>query len=72
MSRISDGICILFDTSYVLGDKYHPYPKFCNSSKCRGSKCRVTVIDNKPYVNWYEFKNEKWRMTLKALWLYLF
>ena len=72
MSRRSDGVCILSDTPYILGDKYHPYPEFCNSSKCKGDKCRVTVIGNKPYVNGYEFKNGKWKRTLKALWYLIF
>lgn len=27
-----------------------------------------TVIDGKVYIDGYEFKNGKWRKTLKALW----
>ena len=72
MSKKSNGTCILFDTPYVLGNEYYPYPEFCNSSKCRGEKCKITVIGDKPYVNGYEFKNGKWRITLKALWYFIF
>jgi hypothetical protein len=31
-----------------------------------------TVIDGKVYIDGYEFKNGKWRRTLKALWYLLF
>lgn len=35
------------------------------------SKCRcnsVTTINNKVYIDGYEFKNGKWKKTLRAWW----
>lgn len=33
-----------------------------------GKGSNVTTINNKVYINGYEYKNGKWRRTLKALW----
>lgn len=33
-----------------------------------GKGSNVTTINDKVYINGYEYKNGKWRRTLKALW----
>lgn len=33
-----------------------------------GKGCNTTVINNKVFIDGYEFKRGKWRRTLKALW----
>lgn len=30
--------------------------------------CNCTVIDNKVYINGFEYKRGKWRRTLRAMW----
>lgn len=37
---------------------------------CKGNNS--TIIDGKVYLDGYEFKNGKWKKTLKALWYKLF
>lgn len=31
-----------------------------------------TIVNNKVYLNGYEFKNGEWKRTLKALWHWVF
>ena len=33
-----------------------------------GKESNITTINDKVYINGYEYKNGKWRRTLKALW----
>lgn len=36
------------------------------------SKCKnITVIDGNVFIDGYEFKNEKWQRTIRALWYLL-
>lgn len=60
MSRV-----IIGNEIYINGEKLPPLPyKFKLTS--------ITTINDKVYVNGYEYKNGQWRRTLAALWYYLF
>ena len=50
---------------FVNGVELPPLP---NNQKITNS----TVINNKVYVNGYEFKNGKWKKTFKAWWHKIF
>lgn len=68
-------ICILFDTQYVAYKK-PPRPQLCMKCKLLGGKntyCK-SFVDKKNtfYINGYEYKDGKWKRTLKALWYLLF
>lgn len=39
---------------------------------CPSSGHNSTVINGKVYIDGYEFKNGKWRKTMRALWYRLF
>lgn len=63
MNYISqNGKEILLDGEYLyyLGEKY-PLPKICKNGS------RVTMINDKVFINGYEFKDGKFKKTLKAL-----
>lgn len=55
----------LRETEIVINGVKYPLPK-----KCKGNT--ITQINDKIYVNGYEFKDGKFKRTLKALWHYLF
>ena len=60
--------CILYDTPYVyLNNEKLPPPPECYFTKCKKS-CTMSVIDDHVYINGFEWKNGKWRITLRALW----
>lgn len=60
---INNEVVICRGTVKINGEKLPPCPaKFHN----------VTVINRKVYIGGYEFKNGKWKRTLKALWHNLF
>ena len=58
-SVISSGVMVVGNEVTINGIKLPPCPaKGCNS----------TVINNKVYIDGYEFVNGKWKKTLRALW----
>lgn len=57
---IGNGLIINDDTMIIDGKK-HKIPSHVGSSN-------VTIIDSRIFINGYEFKNGKWKMTLLALW----
>lgn len=59
------GTYINGDLIYVNGKRLPSPP---NQSKGRN----ITVIGNHVFVNGYEYKNGKWKRTLRALWHSLF
>lgn len=56
---------IIGNRVWINGEELPPVPTK------RKSHCS-TQIDDKIYIDGYEFKNGKWRRTLKALWYLLF
>lgn len=58
-SNIISGIYIIDGTVVVNGVELPPPPTGCHNT---------TVINNKVYIDGYEFKNGKWKKTLKAWW----
>ena len=61
--QISDNCIVRGNRVAINGVELPPVP-----SKGYNS----TVINGKVYIDGYEFKNGKWRRTLKALWHLLF
>lgn len=57
----SNNSIIIGNRVWIDGKELPPVP-----IKCRGHS--VTTIDNKVYIDGYEFKKGKWRRTLRALW----
>lgn len=49
----------------INGIELPPLPNGAGFTNC-------TVVNNKVYVNGYEFKNGRWKKTLMALWHKLF
>ena len=58
-SHIISGTCVIDGTVVVNGVELPSPP-----TKCRST----TIIDNKVYIDGYEFKNGKWKKTLRAWW----
>lgn len=58
-SNIISGTAIINGTVIVNGVELPPPPTGCYST---------TVINNKVYIDGYEFKNGKWKKTLRAWW----
>ena len=57
--QISDNCVVIGNKVTINGVELPPVP-----SKGRNS----TVINGKVYIDGYEFKNGKWKRTLRALW----
>lgn len=57
---------IIVDDRVILNGQEIPLPP--NTTKSRN----VTIINNRIYVNGYEYKNGKWKKTLAALWHKIF
>lgn len=47
--------------TWINGKELPPVP-----TKCKNSS--ITVINDRIYIDGYEFKKGKWRRTLRALW----
>ena len=60
MSQNGKEIIIDNNNLYYQGEKY-PLPKICKSGS------RVTMINDKVFINGYEFKDGKFKKTLRAL-----
>lgn len=58
-SNIISGSCIINGTVVANGVELPPSPTGCHNA---------TVINNKVYIDGYEFKNGKWKKTLRAWW----
>lgn len=50
----------------VVGNKVWINGTLLPSAPCKGRNS--TLIDGKVYLDGYEYKNGKWRRTIKALW----
>ena len=61
--QVSNNCVVCGNKVFINGVELPPVP-----SKGYNS----TVIDDKVYIDGYEFKNGKWRRTLRALWHLLF
>ena len=57
--QISNGVVVKGNQVIIDGVELPPAP-------CKGNN--LTTINGKVYIDGYEFKNGKWRKTLKALW----
>ena len=58
------GVYILNDMIYINNKHIQPPPM--------GSVKRITVINDKVFMNGFEYKNGRWERTLRALWHMLF
>ena len=57
--QVSNGIQVIGNRVIIGGVELPPAP-------CKGHN--VTTVNNKVYIDGYEFKKGKWRKTIKALW----
>jgi hypothetical protein len=57
--QISDGIMVKGNQVYIDGKPLPSAP---------GKGHNTTIINNKVFIDGYEFKKGKWRRTLRALW----
>ena len=57
--QISNNVIVKGNQVTIDGVELPPAP-------CKGNN--LTTINGKVYIDGYEFKNGKWRKTLKALW----
>ena len=58
---IQNGVYVCDGEVIINGIKLPAPPSNC---RCRS----VTTINNKVYIDGYEFKNGKWKKTLRAWW----
>ena len=63
ISFMNNGVMICHGVVMIDGKRLPPCPTKGNST---------TIINRKVYIGGYEFKNGKWKRTLKALWYNLF
>lgn len=56
-------VSIVDDRVTINGVKIPPCPVKSN---------RVTVINNKVFIGGYEWTGKKWKITIRALWHYIF
>lgn len=56
---IGNGVYVCNGEVIINGIKLPPPPTNC---------CNITTINNKVYIDGYEFKNGKWKKTLRAWW----
>ena len=61
--QIDGNYAIIGDRVIINGVELPPVPS---------KGCSSTVINGKIYIDGYEFKDGKWKRTLKALWHLLF
>lgn len=62
---ISNGV-IIENNRITLGDKILPsLPK-------KYSSVNLTTINDEIFINGYEWKNDQWKRTLRALWHWFF
>lgn len=67
---------IIQDNNYIIGsangyvvingERISPPPG------CSKGYCHTTMIGNKVFINGYEWKDGKWKRTLRALWYLIF
>ena len=60
---------------YTIGNKNLIYingKKLLLPPNYKSNNSNITVIGNRVFVNGYEYKNGKWKKTLRALWHYIF
>jgi hypothetical protein len=62
----NNGLIICHNTIRYNGVVLPNPPRFQNNNH------NVTQIDNRLYINGYEWKDGKWKRTLKALWYLIF
>lgn len=62
-----DNIAVIGYTIYKHGLKIPPPPSYSKSSHNS-----VSIINDKLYINGYEWKDGKWKITFAALWHLLF
>ena len=62
-AQICGNTSVLGNQVWINGIKLPPAP-------CKGYSS--TIIDGKVYIDGYEFKNGKWKRTLRALWHLIF
>lgn len=58
------GVCIINDMIYI-NNKYIQPPPMRNAKN-------ITIINDKIFMNGFEYKNGRWERTLRALWHLLF
>lgn len=63
--NFSGDVQVINDEIYYKGNLLPDLPKKSSSSN-------VTIINDKLYINGYEWKNNQWKRTLKAIWHYWF
>lgn len=59
--QINDNTIVAGNRVWINGEELPPAP-------IKGNSYTTSMIGNKVYINGYEFKNGKWRRTLRALW----
>lgn len=59
--QINNNTIVKDNRVWINGEELPPVPT-------KGNNYCLTQINDKVYINGYEFKKGKWRRTLKALW----
>ena len=63
ISNFNDSSSYVIGNTVVLKGKQLPPPPSYNTGYCR-----IVMSDDKVFINGYEWKDGKWKRTLRALW----
>jgi hypothetical protein len=66
-SQSGNNLVIVSDKTVNINGKVSEIPRHVYKKGCN-----TTVIDGKVYINGYEFRNGKWKITLKSIWHLIF
>lgn len=67
----NSGVYVIGNYVYINGKRLPPPPNQDRNKNCR-TKQVVSVSNNHVFINGYEYKNGKWKKTLRALWHWWF
>ena len=68
MGELNKGNYIIGNIVYINGKRLPPLP---NQSK-KYTINNTTIINNRVFINGYEYKDGQWKKTLRALWHTIF
>lgn len=61
MNNYIQNNCVIIDNDKIIIDGKNLPP-------CPVKRNKIKVIGKKVYINGYEYKKDKWKRTLKAIW----
>ena len=69
---MAENLGIISGDVQVINDKIYYKDNLLPEHPNKSTSSSVTIINDKLYINGYEWKNNQWKKTLKAIWYYWF